>query len=106
MSKTIEEIRNEVAIDFGYKNLDQLLIFNDSCIVDIINKVAERYSQSQTQELKEQNAELVDMYKECFEMFIPSDKWDEATEFLSTYGSGLAKDLYRKEKHNHLNKNP
>lgn len=59
MSKTIEEIRNEIAIDFGYKNLDQLLIFNDSCIVDIINKVAERYAQSQTHEIKEQNAELV-----------------------------------------------
>ncbi len=39
-----------------------------------------------------------DAYKECFEMFIPSDQWDEATLFLSTYGCGLAKELARKER--------
>lgn len=43
-------------------------------------------------------SELLEMYKECFELFIPMDKWDEATEFLSTYGSGLAKNLKQKEK--------
>jgi hypothetical protein len=41
----------------------------------------------------------IEAYKECFEKFIPSDKWDEATKFLSTWGSGLAKDMTRREKH-------
>lgn len=41
-------------------------------------------------------SELLGMYKECFELFIPMNKWDEATEFLSTYGSGLAKNLKQK----------
>ena len=51
-------------------------------------------------ELEKQNEDLKkekDMYKECFEKFIPHDKWDEATIFLSTYGSGLAKDILRRE---------
>lgn len=38
-----------------------------------------------------------DAYKECFEQFIPEDKWDEATSFLSSYGNGLAKELQKKE---------
>lgn len=37
-------------------------------------------------------------YKECFEMFIPINKWDEAQEFLTTYGNGLAKEIAKKEK--------
>lgn len=108
MSKTIEEIKDEVAQELGYKSNsvfsahEQLLINPHGCNYKVLSssfdEVAERYAQSQTQELIEQNRELVEMYKECFEMFIPTDKWDEATEFLSTYGSGLAKDLLRKEK--------
>lgn len=39
----------------------------------------------------------IEMYKECFEEFIPPDKWDEASLFLSTYGSDLAKDMHRRE---------
>ena len=42
--------------------------------------------------------ETIAAYKECFEKFIPSDKWDEATLFLSTYGSGLAKEIAKKDK--------
>ena len=46
----------------------------------------------------------IDAYKECFEQFIPDDKWDEATKFLSTYKDGLAKDFDKKEdKINHKN---
>lgn len=40
----------------------------------------------------------IDAYKECFEQFIPVDKWDEATRFLSTYKNGLAKDFEKKER--------
>ena len=39
----------------------------------------------------------IDTYKECFEEFIPIEKWDEATTFLSTYKNGLAQDIKRKE---------
>ena len=38
--------------------------------------------------------EIKEMYKECFEKFILSDQCDEATESLSTYGSGLAKEIF------------
>ena len=34
------------------------------------------------------------MYKECLEMFLPIDKWDEATRFLSTYGGDLTKETH------------
>ena len=40
----------------------------------------------------------IDAYKECFEQFIPVDKWDEATRFLSTYKDGLAEDFEKKER--------
>lgn len=39
----------------------------------------------------------INAYKECFEEFIPIDKWDEATKFLNTYKDGLAKDFEKKE---------
>jgi len=35
--------------------------------------------------------QLMEMYKECFERFIPDRDKDEANLFLSTYGSELAK---------------
>jgi len=38
------------------------------------------------------------MYQECFDKYIPDNMKDEATLFLSIYGSGLAKDLSDKEK--------
>jgi hypothetical protein len=41
--------------------------------------------------------DTISAYKECFELFIPTEKWDEATKFLSTYNNGLAKDLSNKE---------
>lgn len=102
MSKTIEEIRNDVAIDFGYKNLDQLLAFNDSCIVDIINRVSERYARSQTQELQEQNAELVDLVERCKDViYAYNDYRPTATgnEILQAIQDRLTK-------YNHLNKKP
>lgn len=39
----------------------------------------------------------LEAYKDCFEEFIPIEKWDEATKFLTTYGDGLAKDFANKE---------
>jgi hypothetical protein len=46
---------------------------------------------------KEMEKEQTEMYKECLERFVPIEKWDNATKFLSTYGSGLAKDFSKNE---------
>lgn len=55
------------------------------------------YNNIELAALRKENEELKAMYKECLEKYIPSEKWDEATNFLSTYGSGLAKDLSEKQ---------
>lgn len=52
--------------------------------------------------LKAEAARMREMYKECFEMYIPTNKWDEATMFLSTYGNDLARDIARREGMGHL----
>lgn len=46
-------------------------------------------------EIKEYK-ERIDLYKGCFEKFIPINKWDEATRFLSVGKCGLAEDLAKK----------
>ena len=48
-------------------------------------------------EAKEMEKQQTEMYKECLEQFVPIEKWDNATKFLSTYGSGLAKDFSKNE---------
>lgn len=60
---------------------------------DADNSVDENAIIRAMEEYRNQDAE---MYKECLENFVPNDKWDEATKFLSTYGSGLAKDMANK----------
>ena len=58
---------------------------------------------SEHAEENEKLIELKEAYKECFEKFIPLDKWDEATMFLSTHGSGLATEFAKKDNTpNHL----
>jgi hypothetical protein len=49
-------------------------------------------------EAKEIEKNKNEIYKECFEMFIPYELWDEANKFLSLHNSGLAKEIYKKEK--------
>ena len=51
MSKTIEEIKEECAKDFGFKNYVDVEDWD--CEYLIIDEVAERYAQSQTQELQD-----------------------------------------------------
>ena len=46
---------------------------------------------------KEMEKQQTEMYKECLEQFVPIEKWDDATKFLSTHGSGLAKDFSKNE---------
>ena len=58
---------------------------------EVVN-VMEKYAKEKVREMK------IDAYKECFEQFIPVDKWDEATRFLSTYKDGLAEDFEKKER--------
>lgn len=65
MSKTLEEIKDECSKDFGFKNYEDVEDWNSECM--IIDEVAQRYAQSQTQELQEQNAELVEMLKRIVE---------------------------------------
>lgn len=56
---TLEEIKAQVAKEYGFYNWDSItaLDLGDR----IINQIAQRYAQSQTQELQEQYAELVEM---------------------------------------------
>ena len=62
MSKTIEEIKDQVAKETGFHCWSE---HKDTGIYDSdVNLIAERYAQSQTQELIEQNAELVEMLKQ------------------------------------------
>lgn len=71
MSKTVEEIKDEVAIELGYKSNsvfsahEQLLInpngVNYKVISNSIDQIAIRYAQSKTQDLQEWNAELMEM---------------------------------------------
>lgn len=60
---TLEEIKDEYAINLaGYNTWDELINDEPSYRVEIhTDQVAERYAQSQTHELQEQNAELVEM---------------------------------------------
>lgn len=67
------------------------------CVAEVVHKIEDANlivdAFKVRQQINCELSELLEMYKECFELFIPMDKWDEATEFLSTYGSGLAKNL-------------
>lgn len=65
MSKTIEEIKDEVAIEYGWKSWKSCY-GEDGITNTMIDEVAQRYAQSQTQELQEQNAELVEMFNEIY----------------------------------------
>ena len=67
--------------------------FFDKTKCTSVAEVMVQYANSRPTEAKTLTLEA---YKECFEKFIPTDKWDEATAFLSTYGSGLAKDMLRR----------
>lgn len=60
---------------------------------EIAMMVAGVYAQQSCEDLRERIA----AYKECFELFMPTDRWDEANAFLSSHGSGLAKELQKNE---------
>ena len=67
MSKTIEEIKTQWAKDHSYENYSEFLDLTRKCDTDhvfimdgAVTQIAKRYAQSQTQEIKEQNEELID----------------------------------------------
>lgn len=66
MSKKIEEIKEQVANDNGWQTWDNATPpwVEPKEVERLMNEVAERYAKSQTQELQEQNAELVEMLKQ------------------------------------------
>lgn len=75
MSKTIEEIKDQVAKETGFHCW---LEHKDTGIYDSdVNLIAQRYAKSQAQELQKQNAEIVEMlgyifYKTNFQNHFPT----------------------------------
>lgn len=97
MSKTIEEIKEEVSREFlhpyrtwlensRFSNDDNISVLEDSGAID---EVVKRYAQSQTQELKEQNAELVEMLETVRNVFMfkykKSTAYKEVNKLLTKY---------------------
>ena len=64
MSKTIEEIKDEYAHETSAHGWFDMTMRQGPIRNAQVDEVAERYAQSQTQELQEQNAELVEMLEE------------------------------------------
>lgn len=97
MSKTIEEIKAEVSTDDNFHNWESLFescaMYDYGRLENAIDEVAQRYAQSQTQELQEQNAELIKMLEYIFY------KTNFQNHFPTT--SINVKNLLTK--HNHLN---
>ena len=103
MSKTIEEIKEEVSREFlhpyrtwlensRFSNDDNISVLEDSGAID---EVVKRYAQSQTQELQDHNAELVDMLSlVCMDL----------EERGRAYGDAYTMSKEILTKHNHLNK--
>lgn len=81
------EMLDDSDVDLVYKD------YVNEKVVNVPEAVSAQPQLYEVRALKEQ----IEMYKECFELFIPNEKWDEATKFLSTYGSGLARDILRRE---------
>ena len=72
MSKTVEEIKDEVAKEY-IKSGER------STIEQLMTEVAKRYAKSQTQELQEQNAELVSALKNILDF----KKYQREEDFIS-----------------------
>lgn len=100
MSKTIEEIKDQEACNDGYYrwgDVEERIISGDINVKQInhlIKQIAQSYAQSQTQELQEQNAELVEMLEYIF----------YKTNFQNHFPTTSIKVKNLLTKHNHLNK--
>lgn len=103
--KTLQKIKdfcqdeiNEFSV-LGYEPSKYQLGYNSAIndIKDIYEEIPD--NSHQIEKLESDKAELlerIEIYKECFELYIDPRVWDESTEFLSTAKSGLAKELKKK----------
>lgn len=98
MSKTIEEIRAIVATDQGYDSWEYFLEWEDAD--DVAYHLAIEYSNQQTQELQEQNAELVNILSSIVE------KQFDSKYSLQSLNSTISEAKEILTKHNNLNKKP
>jgi len=94
---TKEEILQEL-LKLKEEDYSSDALFNNGYVYGIMDAISlvEKFGLADVSKCSECE-NLIDAYKECFEIYIPNDKWDEATLFLSTYNNGLAKELARKK---------
>ena len=100
---SIDKIKEYYAKERGFESWSEFLNnIHGFQIPSHMTEVAERYAQSQTQELQEQNAELVELVERCKDViYAYNDYRPTATgnEILQAIQDRLTK-------HNHLNKKP
>ena len=78
---TIEEIKDNYANEQGRDTWDEFFSWNEVCHTGIDkmqyhhDQIAQRYAQSQTQALKEQNAELVELVERCKDVICAYNNW-------------------------------
>ena len=97
MSKTIEEIRAIVATDQGYDSWEVFLEWEDAD--DVAYHLAIEYSNQQTQELQEQNAELAKELAHVVKALKTVSSFGATTPIIE-HAEGIL------TKYNHLNKKP
>lgn len=93
--KTAEDILGKHIKDSypGLTSWNRIINGKVDCDTIIVVAAMEEYGNQCAEQATQDERE---MYKECLEKFLPVEKWDEATAFLSSYGSGLAKELQKK----------
>lgn len=93
MKQLLTELRNKVLY---LRNTEELSVKGELILLHKLNALEKQFAIHGVSNSSE-HKERIEAYKECFETYIPNNKWDEATLFLSTYGSGLAKELAKKQ---------
>ncbi len=77
------------------KKLTQAIRDNDDINYGTI--ISLKLIDDKSEQFEQEKQELIDMYKGCFEKYIPDNLKDEATLFLSTYNNELAKYMATRE---------
>ena len=112
MSKTIEEIIEEYTKGriSGTTDFNEMIDKSLLQPIEHVKNIAERYAQSQTQELQEQNAELVNVIKDLIPMAEDGYRLHKNNgshqDFLEDDRDILKKAKELLTKNNHLNKKP
>lgn len=113
---TLEEVKEQCAKDHGWRSYNDAVdnanvgVISGYSFADIWEDVAQRYAQSQTQELIEQNREIVAAIKELTPMAEDGYKLHckngSHQDFLEDDREILKKAKELLTKYNHLNKKP